>query len=155
MYIPDCILLYICASNYKPMRNAAMIFAGISGCIAVILGALGAHALNGKVEAGLLSPQSMHAYETAVHYQLMHTLAIMAMVALRDKYPLYSKTIITLFMIGIVLFSGSIYGLVAGNLTGINMKWMGPITPLGGLCFIAGWVAIVISAIKSKNVIKQ
>ena len=137
------------------MRNAAMVFAGISGCIAVILGALGAHALNGKVDAGLLSPKSMHAYETAVHYQMMHTLAIMGMVALRDKYPLYFKTIIGLFIAGIILFSGSIYGLVMGDLTGINMRWMGSVTPLGGLCLIAGWLTVFISAIKNKNTIKE
>ena len=132
------------------MRNAAMVFAGISGCIAVILGALGAHALSGKVDSGVLSAKSMHAFETAVHYQMLHTLAIMVMIALKDRYPLYFKTIVGLFVVGIVLFSGSIYGLVTGELTGMNMKWLGPVTPLGGLCFISGWLVIVISAIKCK-----
>ena len=133
------------------MRNAAMVFAGISGCIAVILGALGAHALSSKVDSGMLSEKSMHAFETAVHYQMLHTLAIIGMVAIRDKYPLYSKTIIGLFMVGIILFSGSIYGLVTGNLTGVDLKFFGPITPLGGLCFIAGWATLTVSAIKCKK----
>src|SRR5579859_2338698 len=113
------------------MRNTAMVFAGISGCIAVILGALGAHALSGKVDSGILSAKSMHAFETAVHYQMTHTLAIMAMVALKDKYPLYFKAIVGLFFAGIILFSGSIYGLVVGDLIGLNMMWLGPVTPLG------------------------
>ncbi len=133
------------------MRNTAMVFAGISGCIAVILGALGAHALSSKVDSGMLSAKSMHAFETAVHYQIIHTLAIMGMIAIRDKYPLYNRLIISLFMIGIVLFSGSIYGLVAGDLTGTDLKFFGPITPLGGLCFIAGWFMLIISALKYKK----
>jgi uncharacterized membrane protein YgdD (TMEM256/DUF423 family) len=133
------------------MRNTAMVFAGISGCIAVILGALGAHALSSKVDSGMLSAKSMHAFETAVHYQIIHTLAIIGMVAIRDKYPLYNRLIITLFAIGIILFSGSIYGLVAGDLTGTDLKFLGPITPLGGLCFIAGWFMLIISAIKYKK----
>ncbi|HXB13554.1 MAG TPA: DUF423 domain-containing protein [Bacteroidia bacterium] len=134
------------------MRNTAMVFAGISGCIAVILGALGAHALSSKVDSGMLSAKSMHAFETAVHYQIIHTLAIIGMVAIRDKYPLYNKAIISLFMIGIVLFSGSIYGLVAGDLSGVDLKFLGPITPLGGLCFIVGWFILTISAIKCKKI---
>jgi len=134
------------------MRNAAMVFAGISGCIAVILGALGAHALSSKVDSGMLSEKSMHAFETAVHYQMLHTLAIIGMVAIRDKYPLYNKAIIGLFMVGILLFSGSIYGLVAGSLTGVDLKFFGPITPIGGLCFIAGWFTLTISAIKCKRI---
>jgi uncharacterized membrane protein YgdD (TMEM256/DUF423 family) len=132
-----------------------MVFAGISGCIAVILGALGAHALSGKVDSGVLSAKSMHAFETAVHYQLMHTLAIIGMVAIRDKYPIYSKTIIGLFIAGICLFSGSIYALVAGDLTGMNLHFFGPVTPLGGLCFIAGWFTLALSAIKCKPTTKE
>ncbi len=137
--------------NPKPMRNGAMIFAGISGCIAIMLGALGAHALSGKVDAGVITPKSLHAFETAVHYQMLHTLAIIGMIAVRDKYPLYFKTIMGLFMVGIILFSGSIYGLVAGDLTGVSMHWLGPVTPLGGLCFIAGWFTIALSAINCKK----
>ncbi len=133
------------------MRNGALAFAGISGCMAVMLGALGAHALSGKVDSGLLTSKSMHAYETAVHYQMMHTLAILAMIALKDRYIAYYRTVITLFIVGIVLFSGSIYLLVAGDLTGINFKFFGPITPLGGLCFIAAWFMVFIGALKANK----
>ncbi|NNM94705.1 MAG: DUF423 domain-containing protein [Bacteroidia bacterium] len=134
------------------MRNGALVFAGISGCIAVMLGALGAHALTNKVEAGMLNPKSLHAYETAVHYQMIHTLAIIALLAIKDKYPAYNKTVTTLFMIGIILFSGSIYALVAGDLTGVNLKIFGPVTPVGGLCFIAGWFILILTAIKNKEI---
>lgn len=134
------------------MRNAAMVFAGISGCIAVVLGALGAHFLTGKVSAGILKPESLHAWDTAAKYQMIHTLAIMGMVAIRDKYPLYFKTIVGLFITGIILFSGSIYMLVAGDLTGINLHWVGPVTPFGGLCLIAAWFTLFLSALKCKQI---
>jgi uncharacterized membrane protein YgdD (TMEM256/DUF423 family) len=137
------------------MRNAAMVFTGISGCLAVILGAFGAHYLNGKVEAGVLSAKSMHAYETGVHYQLFHTLALMGVVLLKDKYPLYNKTIGILFMTGIVLFSGSIYMLSTGELLGMNFHWVGPVTPLGGLCLIVGWAMLFLSVLKHKPEVKQ
>jgi uncharacterized membrane protein YgdD (TMEM256/DUF423 family) len=137
------------------MRNAAMVFAAISGCIAVILGAFGAHYLNGKVEAGVLSAKNMHAYETAVHYQLFHTLALMAAFMLKDKFPLYNKTIVVLFALGIILFSGSIYMFSVGELTGINFRWLGPVTPLGGLCFIAAWGTLLLSVLKHKPEYKQ
>jgi uncharacterized membrane protein YgdD (TMEM256/DUF423 family) len=137
------------------MRNGAMVFVAISGCIAVVLGAFGAHYLSGKVEAGVLSAKNMHAYETAVHYQLFHTLALMGVFSLKDRFPLYNKTIGILFMLGIVLFSGSIYMLATGELTGVDFKWLGPVTPLGGLCFIAAWATLLVSVIKCKQEYKQ
>ena len=137
------------------MRNGAMVFAGISGCLAVILGAFGAHYLKDKVESGLLTQKDLDAYKTAVQYQLVHTLAIMGIFSIRERLPLYNKTIGVLFMLGIILFSGSIYILSTGSITGLNFKWLGPVTPLGGLCFISGWACLAISAIKQKEVVKQ
>jgi len=137
------------------VRNGAMVFAGISGCFAVILGAFGAHFLKDKVASGILSTTDLDAYKTAVQYQLVHTLAIMGIFLLKERYPLYNKTISVLFMTGIILFSGSIYLLSTGGVTGMNFKWLGPVTPLGGLCFIAGWACLVFSAIKQKEVSKQ
>jgi len=137
------------------MRNGAMVFAGISGCLAVILGAFGAHYLKDKVESGLLTQKDLDAYKTAVQYQLVHTLAIMGVFSIRERLPLYNKTIGLLFMLGIILFSGSIYILSTGGITGLNFKWLGPITPLGGLCFIGGWACLAVSAIKQKEVVKQ
>lgn len=131
------------------MRNTAMVFAGISGCTAVILGAFGAHGLK-----GVLNAEDMHAYETAVYYQLFNTLALMAVIALADKFPLYNKTVRTLFMLGIIFFSGSIYLLSMSDIIGINFRWLGPVTPLGGLCLIAGWFTLFLSAIKHKQVHK-
>lgn len=119
------------------MMKLIFTFAGISGLIAVVLGAFGAHGLRGKIDASL-----MHAFETGVLYQFIHTLVLLFCLLLVHQvgrfwaldYAAYA------FSAGILLFSGSLYLLV---FTG--QKWLGPITPLGGLCFIAGWVLLTIS----------
>ncbi len=127
------------------MRKSAVVFAGISGCLAIIFGAFGAHYLREKVK---LDPEAMHVYETAVFYQFFQTLAILGVFAVKDKFPIYNRTIGMLFMAGIILFSGSLYIMTIGKVVGIDLKWAGPLTPLGGLCFIAGWACLAVSAIK-------
>ena len=129
------------------MRKTATVFASIFGCTAVILGAFGAHGLRGAD----IKPESLHAYETAAHYQLLHAIALLAVVALPTMFTKYFKPIAYLFMIGIILFSGSIYILVLGDALKFNATWAGPITPLGGLCLIIGWFMLFISALKYKE----
>lgn len=110
------------------------LFTGLSGLVSVVLGAFGAHILRDKIEENLL-----HAFETAVNYQMTHTLALFGVCLLMQvwgvkaalQYAGYG------FILGIILFSGSLYGLA---LTG--SKWLGPITPIGGLAFIVGWVCL-------------
>jgi uncharacterized membrane protein YgdD (TMEM256/DUF423 family) len=133
------------------MRKTATVFAGISGCIAVILGALGAHYLNGKADAGLLSLKSFHAYETAVNYQLLHSIAIIAVVALQVKFPMYFKPILYFYFAGIILFSGSIYVLVMSDIMKFNASWLGPVTPIGGISLIIAWFLLFLSAVKYKD----
>lgn len=130
------------------MRKTATVFASTSGCIAVILGALGAHGLSKCVDSGTITKEIFHAYETAVNFQLLHSIAIIAIVALQFRFTSYVKPIMYLFMTGIVFFSGSIYILVLGDLLKFNALWAGPITPLGGLCLIAGWFMLFLSALK-------
>ena len=130
------------------MRKTATVFASISGCIAVILGALGAHGLSKCVDSGTITKEIFHAYETAVNFQLLHSIAIIAIVALQFRFTSYVKPIMYLFMTGIVFFSGSIYILVLGDLLKFNALWAGPITPLGGLCLILGWFMLFLSALK-------
>jgi uncharacterized membrane protein YgdD (TMEM256/DUF423 family) len=113
-----------------------------SAMLAVILGAFAAHGLKDKLTESLMS-----AFQTGVHYQLYHSLAIILTVILYRQTPapmlLYSAS----FMLGgIVLFSGSLYLLA---LSGI--KWVGPITPLGGLCFIVGWGLLLVASLKGSN----
>jgi len=123
------------------MPKLFLIFASISGFLSVALGAFGAHALKAKLTAeGMIDT-----YQTAVQYQFYHTLALLGIALLMPRiesgwlhYAGYSMTF------GIVIFSGSLYLLC---FTG--MKWLGAITPIGGLFFLAGWACILITAIKS------
>jgi uncharacterized membrane protein YgdD (TMEM256/DUF423 family) len=102
---------------------------------AVMLGAFGAHALK-----TVLSPSQLLTFEVGVRYQMYHGLALLILPSLTAHIPVvWIKRAGICFAFGCLLFSGSLYALVA---TGV--KWFGPITPLGGLLFIAGWTMIVI-----------
>ncbi|MCB1647257.1 MAG: DUF423 domain-containing protein [Pseudomonadales bacterium] len=111
--------------------KALFLFAALSGMTSVILGAFGAHGLRGRLEERL-----MNAFETGVTYQMSHSLAILLVCVLiqlwgRNWALQYAGLA---FTVGILMFSGSLYLLA---LTG--MKWLGPVTPLGGVFFIVGW----------------
>ncbi len=117
--------------------------AGISGGLGVALGAFGAHGLRGRVEERLLET-----FQTAVQYQMIHTLAllIVAIMMLQSGRNLTLDIAAGAFVVGILLFSGSLYGLVL-----TDMRWLGPVTPLGGLCFIVGWAALVAAGLQQLN----
>ncbi len=125
--------------------RALLITACAAGGLAVILGAFGAHGLKGK-----LSAEALVSFETGVRYQFLHALAIFAAVWLADRSGLSLPLMAgALFGAGMVLFSGSIYLLATRTLLGIeSWRWLGPITPLGGLCFIAGWVMLLVATLK-------
>jgi len=108
-----------------------LVMAGVSGLVAVAIGAFGAHGLKGKLDGSMLS-----AFQTGVQYHFYHTFALAFIAILLMKFPANSLFIGAswAFLIGIVLFSGSLYGLALGA-----PRWLGPITPLGGLSFIIGW----------------
>ena len=105
----------------------------VLGFLAVLAGAFGAHALRGRVQ-----PAELAVFETAVRYQLVHALALLAVSAAlgrsRSRALEWSGW---LYVAGIALFSGSLYLLA---LTGIG--WLGAITPVGGVCLLLGWVAL-------------
>ena len=103
--------------------------AALSGFLAVALGAFGAHSL----KALLAEHQTVAIWEKAVLYHIFHTLALLCL-ASRPTVP---KGAVVSFLVGICLFSGSLYVLAA-----TNARWLGAITPLGGLGFLAGWVWI-------------
>ncbi len=124
------------------MKKTLAAFAGISGFLAVALGAFGAHGLRQQV-----SPAMLDVWQTAVLYQMFHSLALIAVVLVwltRDSKSLQFSAIF--FSLGILLFSGSLYALV---LTGISQ--LGAITPLGGLMFLAGWIALTIALLKLQS----
>ena len=99
--------------------------------LAVGLGAFGAHALKATLQAN----DTTEVWKTAVLYHFVHALALLILAVL----PVTSRAAAGLFMAGVVIFSGSLYLLAL-----TNIKWLGAITPLGGLCFLAGWLALVI-----------
>lgn len=113
----------------------------LSGLLAVALGAFGAHALRSRVEPALLTT-----FETGVRYHMYHALALLAVGLAAAQWPQSSGPILAgwLFVAGTVVFSGSLYALA---LTGV--RWLGAITPLGGVALIAGWAVLVITAWRS------
>ncbi|MEO5891568.1 MAG: DUF423 domain-containing protein [Ferruginibacter sp.] len=118
--------------------------AALLGALAVILGAFGAHALK-----QLLDEKDLATFETAVRYHFYHVFALLAVGLLFKEFPnsslLWSGR---LFCFGILIFSGSLYLLTLLHAAGQQgFKWLGAITPIGGLCLIAGWVLLAISVV--------
>ena len=135
------------------MQKQFLIFGGFSAAICVILGAMGAHFFKMKLESGIVTVSDLQTFETAVKYQMYHSLALILLASLNDrlKDKLFQKAAYC-FMLGIVLFSGSLYLLATANLIGLpTMRWLGPITPIGGLFFIAGWVIVGFAGLKRRD----
>jgi len=126
------------------MRNKGILMAAaILGTTGVILGALGAHALE-KV----LPAESVASFVTGVRYQMYHALALLAL-AFAPKNLKGVKTIASLWIIGTVFFSLSIYLLSTAAITGSELSWLGPVTPVGGLLLISGWALLFVNSWRS------
>ena len=117
--------------------------------IAVGLGAFGAHGLKAHV-----TPEALAQWKTGVEYQFYHGLGILFLASLGAIVPEKSlRAVRTLFLIGVVFFSGSLYLLstrVPMGSEGLTPV-LGPITPLGGLCFLAGWAVLFTAAVRGKS----
>lgn len=120
-------------------------YAAILGAISVAMGAFGAHILKKFVEADVVTT-----FETGIRYQFYHTFALLAVGILYRRMPGKAMEWAGIFFIsGIILFSGSLYVLTYLTATGIEgFKGIGAITPLGGVCFIAGWICLFIQSLK-------
>jgi uncharacterized membrane protein YgdD (TMEM256/DUF423 family) len=119
--------------------------AGAYGALGVVLGAFGAHGL--KAQLGVAG---LETWQTAVNYHLVHTLALLAVglwLRLSDQ-TVVSGVALPLagwsFVVGVALFSGSLYALALGG-----PRLLGPVTPLGGVAFIVGWLALAWAALRS------
>jgi len=129
-----------------PFMNPAppwiSISAGILGFVGVALGAFGAHAL----KETLIARSSLEVWHTAVLYNLVHSAALLAIG--RSNFDLhgFARWVARLWIAGVIFFSGSLYWLSLGG-----PKFLGPVTPLGGLAFLAGWLLVTWDAIKSKK----
>ena len=129
---------------HKNYIAAAAIFGGL----AVALGAFGAHGLEGLTK----DEKILHGFQTGVQYQMYHALALLAVAILYEKLTArWLKWAATCFIAGIILFSGSLYLLTFLKLQESNaVKFVGPVTPLGGVFFIAGWLFLLLAAIRRK-----
>ncbi|MBT5923381.1 MAG: DUF423 domain-containing protein [Cellvibrionales bacterium] len=119
--------------------------AAINGALAVMIGAFGAHALKAR-----LTPELLSVYETGVQYHFWHTLALLAVGLLAFQLP-DSRALIAsgiAFIIGIILFSGSLYLLASTDIRQLGFMPVGLITPFGGMSFIIGWLLLLISSFK-------
>ncbi|MBW2273954.1 MAG: DUF423 domain-containing protein [Deltaproteobacteria bacterium] len=103
------------------------------GAVGVALGALGAHALKAR-----LTPDQLASWGTAVDYHLLHSIALLALALFSAATGRSVQLPAVLFTAGILLFSGSIYLLLL-----THQRWLGPLTPLGGLCLIAAWISLL------------
>ncbi|WP_293879423.1 MULTISPECIES: DUF423 domain-containing protein [unclassified Sphingobacterium] len=121
------------------MQNFVIITAALLGGIAIILGAFGAHAFK-----KILSAEKIESFEVGVRYQMYTALTLLAL-GFNLSFEYQSERVaFYLFTLGTILFSGSIYFLSFAEYWRKNLKFLGPITPLGGLLMIAGWVVIII-----------
>lgn len=113
------------------------LFAGLS----VALGAFGAHALRDRLDERLLAN-----FETGARYQMYHALALLAVAWAVSRFPTSQLPVIAgwLFVAGIVIFSGSLYLLAL-----TDQRWLGAITPFGGVAFLAGWVCLLLAALRA------
>jgi uncharacterized membrane protein YgdD (TMEM256/DUF423 family) len=124
-----------------PTAKLFLILGGINAALVVMLGAFGAHGLKAKLTAEMLA-----VFQTGVHYHLFHALGLLAvgLVATQIADSIWLKWSGWLMLVGIILFSGSLYVLSVSGL-----RWLGMVTPFGGVAFITAWIVFVIAVTKS------
>ena len=126
----------------KRIINTAAIF----GILAVVFGAFGAHALKARI-----SPLELETWKTAVDYQFYHVFALLFLSSYSKAPNKFLNWSFWCFTVGIVLFSGSLYLIATKNLFQIQqISFFGPLTPVGGLFFISGWLFLLLSSLKNK-----
>ncbi|MEJ5995452.1 DUF423 domain-containing protein [Pedobacter sp. Du54] len=128
------------------MNKRIILTAAFFGALAVVLGAFGAHSLKKIVDS-----ESLAIWQKGVEYQFYHTFALLYLSTFaRYKHKLIALAFV-LFTLGIVLFSGSLYLLALKHTYHVSFaSILGPLTPIGGLCFIAGWISLFLAALRDK-----
>ena len=130
------------------MHKGYLRTAFILGAITVALGAFGAHKLKEMVNA-----EALAVYQTGILYQFIHLVALAIAGIVYREYPNgLVKASGLLFLAGIILFSGSLYILTYATASGsAGLNWVGPVTPIGGVCFIAGWICLALGTGKRNS----
>ena len=128
------------------MNKKILVIGAFLGVLGIILGAFASHGLK-----GLISVEALQSFETGVRYQMYHAflLLILGSTSILNEKP--KKLIYFLIVIGVLLFSGSIYGLSTNELTALNFKSIALVTPLGGLLLIVAWILMLINFLKLKG----
>lgn len=127
------------------MKQIVLIIGGIYGMLSIILGAFGAHAFK-----NLLTPDKLDSFEVGVRYQMYHAIVLLIIGLFLNLETSIEKSTAWSIIIGTFLFSVSIYLLAFAEYWKINLKFLGPVTPLGGLFMIAGWALLIISFVKTR-----
>lgn len=125
------------------MNKKILILGSVLGIIAIVLGAFGAHGLK-----SLMSSESIQTFETGVRYQMYHALVLLFLGGFSSISKKTKRAIFYLVLIGVLCFSGSIYGLSTNELTNFDFRVIGFVTPIGGLLLIIAWLILLINFLK-------
>lgn len=123
------------------MKEIILIFGGVYGGLAVIFGAFGAHALKSR-----FNEDQLKSFETGVKYQMYHALLLIIMGISFPFLETSQQIMGWCLIIGVFLFSFSIYGLTLSAANGKKLRFLGPVTPLGGLLLVIGWILFTVNA---------
>ena len=127
------------------MNKKILVTASVFGLLSIVFGAFGAHSLK-----ALISAEAHQAFETGIRYQMYHALVLLFIGSTSLIQQKTKNILFYLILLGILFFSGSIYGLSTNNLTGFDFKTIGFITPIGGFLLIISWMLLLISFFKMK-----
>jgi len=128
------------------MERKIILTAAFFGVLAIILGAFGAHALK-----EILTPEQLTSFETGVRYQMYHAFFLFFVASRKELSLKAVKVIYNLVLAGVIFFSGSIYLLTTKNVTQIDFKIIGFVTPIGGLLLIFAWMVLFATFFKKKS----
>jgi uncharacterized membrane protein YgdD (TMEM256/DUF423 family) len=128
------------------MNKKILIAGSIFGLISIVLGAFASHGLE-----NLITKDAIETFQVGVRYQMYHALLLLFVGSTLNIKPKSKQWIFRLTLVGVVLFSGSIYGLATNILTGFDFKTIGFVTPIGGLLLIVSWAIILLDFLKLKD----
>ncbi len=128
------------------MNKTLLITGSVLGILGIILGAFAAHGLE-----NLVDPDALKSFETGVRYQLYHAFLLLILGGTSFVKAKSKKVILYLVVIGLIFFSGSIYGLATNELSSFNFKRIAIMTPIGGTLLIIAWIMMLIGVIRNKS----